>query len=138
MQSHLSEARHFDVCFGAKLVRGAYLNMERARAKQLDYPDPINESYEATNKMYEKSLLNLVDEMERLGKDSSKIGMLIATHNEESTRLGVKRYLKNSDAIGKICEAHFPLQSDKQEHQQEFGRLRSALCHVRPHHVHLG
>lgn len=46
-----------NVGFGAKIVRGAYLERERARAADLAYPDPVNDTYEDTGRTYDRLVL---------------------------------------------------------------------------------
>ena len=50
-------AEREDFYFGAKLVRGAYMDQERKRAKAFGYDDPINEDFEATTQMFQKVLM---------------------------------------------------------------------------------
>jgi hypothetical protein len=42
------------VGFGAKIVRGAYLERERILSVEGNYPDPTNPSYEATSAVYDR------------------------------------------------------------------------------------
>ncbi|XP_015355938.1 proline dehydrogenase 1, mitochondrial isoform X1 [Marmota marmota marmota] len=80
-------ARREDWCFGAKLVRGAYMVQERARAVDLGYEDPINSTYEATNAMYHKCLNYVLEEL----KHNSKAEVMVASHNEDTIRFTLSR-----------------------------------------------
>ncbi|GIY11428.1 hypothetical protein CDAR_536042 [Caerostris darwini] len=89
----LDLARRQGFYFGAKLVRGAYMEQERIRAQEVGYEDPINITYEATSEMYHKTLTEIlrqiVEDIEA-GSDK-KIGVMVATHNEDTIRFAVKK-----------------------------------------------
>lgn len=65
---------------GAKLVRGAYLEMERERATAHGYPSPIQADKEATDRDYDDALRFCLDHIDR-------IGIVAGTHNEASCEL---------------------------------------------------
>ncbi|KAH9493345.1 hypothetical protein DERF_014097 [Dermatophagoides farinae] len=77
--------------FGAKLVRGAYLEQERLRAKQLGYDDPINPTFEATTAMYEKNLDFFMNKIIDTGIDKKKFAIMVASHNEDTVRYTLKK-----------------------------------------------
>ena len=52
--------------FGCKLVRGAYMDKERERAKDMGYPSPIHPDKAATDKAYNDAILFCVDNYEKL------------------------------------------------------------------------
>ncbi|XP_006890521.1 PREDICTED: proline dehydrogenase 1, mitochondrial-like [Elephantulus edwardii] len=80
-------ARREGWCFGAKLVRGAYMAQERARAAEIGYEDPINPTYEATNAMYHRCLDFLLEEL----KHNAKAKVMVASHNEDTVRFTLGR-----------------------------------------------
>lgn len=73
-----------------KLVRGAYMEKERKRAVDLAYPSPIQDSKEATDQDYNSAI-------EHCFSRESEICIVIASHNEESTRLAALYSSKNQD-----------------------------------------
>lgn len=65
---------------GVKLVRGAYMEKERARAAQLGYKDPIQPDKAASDRDYDAALHYSAENLDR-------IHVVVGTHNEESTLL---------------------------------------------------
>ena len=62
---------------GAKLVRGAYMEKERARAAEKGYTSPIQPNKEATDKDYDDAALFCVQHLDGLS-------LFVGTHNEAS------------------------------------------------------
>jgi proline dehydrogenase len=65
---------------GVKLVRGAYMEKERARAKEMGYPSPIQPDKEASDKDYDLAVRYCIDHLDQ-------IAVIIASHNEASNLL---------------------------------------------------
>jgi proline dehydrogenase len=68
---------------GAKLVRGAYMEKERKRANELNYPSPIMLSKEATDNDFNEGVRFCIDHLER-------ISLIVASHNEYSNLLATQ------------------------------------------------
>lgn len=68
---------------GAKMVRGAYMEKERDRAKKMGYPSPIQPNKEATDRDYNLAVLFCVEHYERIASS-------VATHNQFSTAYQVE------------------------------------------------
>lgn len=63
---------------GAKLVRGAYMEKERERALEKNYPSPIHDDKENTDADYDAALLFCIENINR-------ISICAGTHNENSS-----------------------------------------------------
>lgn len=75
--------------FGAKVVRGAYMEQERERAATLHYEDPINPTYDDTTAMYHGIMHNVMAEIKR--REMGKIAVMVASHNEDTVRYTVEK-----------------------------------------------
>ena len=68
------------VKIGVKLVRGAYMEKERKRAKKYNYISPICESKEQTDDVFNNSLRFIIENI-------NDFGLFVGSHNEKSNRL---------------------------------------------------
>lgn len=65
---------------GAKIVRGAYMEIERERAAEMGYKSPIQPDKKSSDMDYNAAIHFCLDHIDR-------IGLMAGTHNEESSRL---------------------------------------------------
>ena len=64
---------------GVKLVRGAYMEKERERAREMDYPSPIQPDKASSDRDYDEGVNYIINNL--------RLGALVAgTHNEESCK----------------------------------------------------
>lgn len=76
---------------GAKLVRGAYMEKERARAAEMNYPSPIQDTKANSDKDYDLAVEFCVENIDRMG-------LCAGTHNEKSSLLLVDLMKKKNIA----------------------------------------
>ncbi len=92
---------------GVKLVRGAYMEKERARAEELRYASPIHANKAAVDRDYDAAIVFCLDHLDR-------IAFMAGTHNEQSSlllaRLMHERGIAHDDQ--RICFAQLLGMSD--------------------------
>ena len=71
----IAQEGHF--ILGAKLVRGAYMEKERARAEKMGHPSPIQMDKLATDADFDAAVLYCLDHIDQ-------IALILASHNEAS------------------------------------------------------
>lgn len=82
LSHRIAQERNF--ILGVKLVRGAYMEKERARAASLGYASPIQKDKAATDNDYNIALAYCFDHID-------EIAYVVATHNEQSTMLAAQQ-----------------------------------------------
>jgi proline dehydrogenase len=79
---------------GAKVVRGAYMEKERARAEELGYESPIHPDKESTDKAFNEALIFCAENIK-------SIAVMCGSHNEYSnlylTQLMAERGISRND-----------------------------------------
>ena len=83
LKTSFAKAQNEGYKLGVKLVRGAYMEKERQRAKDQGYPSPINDTKSETDRDYNAALKFCVD-------NHPNIYLIAGTHNEESAQNLVK------------------------------------------------
>lgn len=78
LQAEYERARQEEIKYGVKLVRGAYMEKERARALDLGYPSPIQPDKKSTDNDYNAALEFIVAHKE-------VFSLCAGTHNEHSS-----------------------------------------------------
>jgi proline dehydrogenase len=78
LKRDIETARSEKFYLGAKFVRGAYMERERARARKMNYPDPIQPDKESTDKDYNLALKISMDHID-------VVSIFNGTHNEHSS-----------------------------------------------------
>ncbi|KAF0305672.1 Hydroxyproline dehydrogenase [Amphibalanus amphitrite] len=81
LEQEYSITRQLGACFGAKLVRGAYMARERQLAQAERRPSPVCESYEETTANYTRAVEFA---LRRVAEDEGRTQIMVATHNYDS------------------------------------------------------
>lgn len=94
LKKSIAEAQGNNYYAGFKIVRGAYMEKERKRAKYKNYPSPIQPTKEATDKDYNLALEICINHINR-------VRICAGTHNEYSskylTELMAEKNIANND-----------------------------------------
>lgn len=94
LKEHYKDAMESGFKLGVKLVRGAYMEKERERARKMNYPSPVHKDKAAVDVDYNKGLRYCLN-------DVKNIAICAATHNEESCM-----YFAQEIAASKIPNDH--------------------------------
>ena len=78
-----AKAKQNNFKLGFKVVRGAYMEKERNRAKELGYKSPICGTKEITDALFNDTITHILSNLD-------SIHLFIGTHNEESSHLALE------------------------------------------------
>jgi proline dehydrogenase len=117
LKKSVNWAKEHNIKYGVKLVRGAYMEKERARAAEKGYPSPIQPDKDCCDHDYNAALEYLTDEMNHMA-------LVAGSHNEYSSALLAE--LMNQKGISKADTRIF------------FAQLLGMSDHISYNLAHLG
>ncbi|XP_064074441.1 proline dehydrogenase 1, mitochondrial isoform X2 [Vanessa tameamea] len=85
----LEQAQRQNFYWGAKLVRGAYIEQERARAAAMGYEDPTCDSVGATSASFHRCLKEILGRV-KTEPNGDRLGIMVASHNEDTVRYAIQ------------------------------------------------
>lgn len=91
LKKSIAEAKGNNYCAGFKVVRGAYMEKERKRAKDKNYPSPIQPNKIATDTDYNLALKICIEHYET-------VSLCAGTHNENSSLYLIELMAENNIA----------------------------------------
>ena len=89
VRSDLERSIKLNYHFGSKLVRGAYMDHERLRAKEMMKASPIHESINETHACY-NNLVEMLLREKLINSNLKSLEVMCATHNKESIVLAMQ------------------------------------------------
>jgi proline dehydrogenase len=95
---HMDAAQHVYL-LAVKLVRGAYMEKERKRANDMNYPCPIQPNKASSDRDFNLAMTYCLDNI-------SQIACIIASHNEDSNLLATQQLL-HKNIIPAHSHVHF-------------------------------
>ena len=93
LKAQIEKAKAGGYLLGAKLVRGAYMEIERERAKENGYPSPIHKNKKEVDSDFNEAVDLCLDNLDSLF-------LCIASQSEESNLLGIELIEKKKIAHG--------------------------------------
>ena len=115
LEKHVDLARREGWHFAAKLVRGAYLHLERDRAAQLGLPDPVHATLDDTHACFDAAVRTVLGRAD-VQNGTSHANCLVASHNQAS--------------IERAIDAMRDLGLDKRSSKVYFGQLLGMADHL--------
>lgn len=113
LRTDVDRAKRFNYHFGAKLVRGAYMESEKLLASVADLPIPIHDSIEETHACYNEAVEFL---LRQSVQSDQLIELMCATHNQTS----IEKAIAAMDKYG----------VDKSKSTISFGQLYGMSDHL--------
>lgn len=83
LKQEIEKAKSKNIIYAVKIVRGAYMEKENHRSKEMNYPSPIQDSKADTDQHYDEAIKYCLQNIRHAA-------VCVATHNENSTLLATK------------------------------------------------